>query len=676
MTNFWQNDPVVTPAGDGNWWKNAPLVNRAIGNGTGGAQKDQGRVDQDAWWKNAPAVSSIGDDRWKSDPVAKPAGGESGPWEKYAPADDDGPWKKYQAQAGSGPAEDGPWKDYQGKKLRLTMGDQTAGGQKKTFEFTSPEGKTYEVEGPAGATTQQAFEILKNYIDADKPKAGPGFATGVARSVASGVPILGGLLNKVDAATNAALAPVLNPIFPENDQLKGDFGQRYGQALKTQEGMDEGFAEQHPYVDAAGNLAGGIAGLGAAAGTKLGAEALGLTAKTLPGMIARGAVSGAGVGALDQAARGGDASEGAIYGGAAGLAGPVVGKLAGEVAAPVARVLRGLHDPEAEAGRRVAGALQRDVNAGNAGLTQGEMQGAQARGQPTALMDLGGETTRALARSAANTSPEARGVIERFTSDRFAGQGGRVSEWLNTTFNYPDAEATQKALKETARTVNRPAYAKAYAKGGGGLWDADLEQMSQAPVVQDAIRRTMVSAKNEAAKTGFTPPKNPFVTDASGRLTLGQDASGKKLIPGLQFWDYVKRNLDGVGTREAKEWSRVLRDHLDGSIPEYADARAGAAKFFGAQDALEAGQKAVTSRMQNRQIRDALGKFSPAEKKLFQDGFVDRFVQAAREAPDRRNLLNSINNSPAARERVMMALGPQRANELEAFLRVEQGRSQ
>ena len=48
------------------------------------------------------------------------------------------------------------------------------------------------------------------------------------------------------------------------------------------------------------------------------------------------------------------------------------------------------------------------------------------------------------------------------------------------------------------------------------------------PVVQDAIRKTMVSAKNEAAKMGFTPPKNPFVTNADGRLTLGQSEDGSE----------------------------------------------------------------------------------------------------------------------------------------------------
>jgi hypothetical protein len=41
---------------------------------------------------------------------------------------------------------------------------------------------------------------------------------GVTRAAARGVPIIGGLLNKADAATNAALAPVVDPLLPESFQ--------------------------------------------------------------------------------------------------------------------------------------------------------------------------------------------------------------------------------------------------------------------------------------------------------------------------------------------------------------------------------------------------------------------------------------------------------------------------
>ena len=42
-----------------------------------------------------------------------------------------------------------------------------------TFEFTSPEGKSYTVEGPEGATKEQAFEILQTQIGQPAQKAAP-----------------------------------------------------------------------------------------------------------------------------------------------------------------------------------------------------------------------------------------------------------------------------------------------------------------------------------------------------------------------------------------------------------------------------------------------------------------------------------------------------------------------
>lgn len=42
-----------------------------------------------------------------------------------------------------------------------------------TFEFTSPEGKSYTVEGPEGATKEQAFEILQTQIGPPAQKAAP-----------------------------------------------------------------------------------------------------------------------------------------------------------------------------------------------------------------------------------------------------------------------------------------------------------------------------------------------------------------------------------------------------------------------------------------------------------------------------------------------------------------------
>jgi hypothetical protein len=390
----------------------------------------------------------------------------------------------------------------------------------------------------------------------------PGMVEGVGRAAARGVPIIGGLLNKADAATNAALAPVLNPLFDDKDQLKEPtFRERYQHSLRDQEGTDNAFAEQHPIADAVAEIAGGVASTGAAASTATGAKLLGLTGKTLPQMIKRGAASGAAIGGVDAAVRGQDdpvtaGGVGAVVGGAS----PAVGRLVNaKIATPIRDLWRGFRDPATEASRRVAGAINADVRSGNRGLSLKELVDEAADGTPVNLMDTGGETTRALARSAANTSEEGRDELNRVINKRFETQSPRLAEWMRHTFHFPNADAQQDALDKVARTVNRPNYAKAYSEGSNLKFDESLEQISQAPVVQDAIRKAMVSAKNDAAKLGFTPPKNPFQFDESGRLKLKANDDGSKMEPNLQFWDSRSGNCGSKAAQGTPRESTGLR---------------------------------------------------------------------------------------------------------------------
>lgn len=446
-------------------------------------------------------------------------------------------------------------------------------------------------------------------------------------------------------------------------------GQTYDQTVKRERATGKEVEAARPYSTMAGNIAGAVAlPVGAA-----------LNAATLPGRMARGAGVGAitgaaygageGDGAIDRLAR---AGSGAAVGGALGGAAPpiVEGAIRGAraVSQPIANAVRGIRNPEDEAARRVALSLQRDIDldpsAANR-LTPAEMVAQKQQGNPVNLMDVGGETTRALARSAANTSPEGRAALTKSIDERFEGQGPRVTSWLEQRFNYPDAGAIETALKDVSRTVNKPAYARAYA-AGQSIWDDGLEQLSQAPVMQQAIRMAFVTGRNRDALQGFGPIKNPFrLNKQSGYFELDAGAT-----PNLQFWDHVKRNLDGMGA-EGKSFSRALRDHLDQIVPEYKAARAGAAAFFGAENALEAGQNFVRSKGRNSDAARELAKMTPHERDLFQDGFVSRYIADLKESGDRRSILNKIAESPAARERLNMVLGPQKSKELEAVLRVE-----
>lgn len=539
-------------------------------------------------------------------------------------------------------------------------------------------GKRYEVEAPDAQTAASSLE--------QHTGKSPSMTEGLGRAAARGVPILGGALNKLEAATNAALAPAIDPMLPESFEKLPEktFGERYQHALNIQEGKDKAFTEEHPLASAAAEIGGGLAATGGAAMTNLGRQALGLTGTTLPQMMMRGAASGAAIDAADAAVRGENPLSAGGIGGAVGAVSPAVGRVANAmIGRPVANTIRGIMNPGDEAARRVAGAIDQDIRSGSRGLTLQEMQSAAQQGQPVNLMDAGGETTRALARSAANTSPEGRFLLNQTIDDRFESQSPRLAQWLRHTFHFPDAAAQQEALDTVQRTVNRGNYARAFTQGDRQIMTPELERLTGSPAVVEAMRKASASGKDRAITQGFGA-FNTGVTVDNGVVNFRRGANGVPTYPNLAFWDATKRELDDAANAAARsgrnaeastlgDLARTLRTELDSQVPSYQAARAGAAQFFGAENALEAGQNFVgaSQRFSIPETRRALARMSPQERQLFQDGYVSRLVQTIEATGDRRSVLNKISRSPAAREELNVALGPQRAREVEARLRVE-----
>lgn len=487
-----------------------------------------------------------------------------------------------------------------------------------------------------------------------------------ANDVSIGASILHGLGQGATANFGDEIGAAMD--VPVSALIGGKFGEEYEKNLKARRERSKTVQEANPGSFLTGEIGGAVA-------LPVGKV---LQAATLPGRIGRSAAVGAGYGAASGVGAGEDVQDratrgvtGAGVGLLAGAAAPPV--LAGVGAAvsgigalarPVTTAIRGIRDPEAEAARRVTSAISRDANSASSGLTPGEFVTAKAEGTPVSVMDLGGATTRSVARSAANTSPEGRAALDRTINDRFEGQSERVTGWLNDNFNFPNAQALDEAIGNAARTVNRNLYAKAYRDGLGGVWDNELSAVSQAPLVQDAVKAAIKQVENRTA------------SGRAGRI-LSQD--GK---PTLEFWDLVKKQIDQeinvakrAGRREdvmeMNDIKSLIVKKLDAAVPSYADARAGASGFFGAENALEAGQKFVTQNFENRATRQALAKMTPEERELFQAGFVSRFIETLEKTGDRRNVLNQITQSKAAREKLELAIGKNKADEMEAMLRVE-----
>jgi hypothetical protein len=462
--------------------------------------------------------------------------------------------------------------------------------------------------------------------------------------------------------------------YSENlDRIRGEMGE---------------FAQEHPVIATGSELAGGLA---TAALTR------GRTApQSLAAATARAAGTGAGYGAAYGFGTGEGAENRAVGAGAGGAAGAALGMVAAPLAQggawvgrtlaqPVINRVRSALHPEAEAGRRVATALQVDQrNAG--GITPGAVSAPFARqvsGQPMMNMDEGGEVTRRLARSAANQSPEAGAILEQRINDRFQGQGERVLNWLrNRGGGSGDVSATREDLLARARRANRPAYRQAYTAGDRGIWSPELERLTGSPDVLAAMKSASQTGKSRAINDGFGT-FNPGVRfNQQDVLEFVPNAKGQRTYPNLQYWDYVKRELDDAANAARRagrneeagrigEQARMLRDELDNMVPEYRGARQGAAAFFQAENALEAGENFLSLNADLGAARRAFSQMSQPEQELFREGFVSSLMDKIAKTDDRRDVVRKIWGGAKAREQIDMVLG-NRAPEFEAFMTVEQ----
>lgn len=448
--------------------------------------------------------------------------------------------------------------------------------------------------------------------------------------------------------------------------------------------------EAYPASALSGQVAGNVAAMGGIGATAAGAEALGVTgAKLLPRAL-NSATSSALISSADTLARGGDGFDAAESGVVSGLVGgaiPIVGaglrSVAGAIGDKVAPTINSVLNPAEEATRRVGVAVGRDRAAGNV-ITATDDAIANSTGVPLLNADRGGETTRALARSVANQSPEARQTLVKVADDRFADQGKRATDVVRRVAGGAvDDIGYQEAIRDTARAVNKPAYDRAFnSPQAQQLYTPRIQELLQSPSLRRAINKVPKRSADRGAVEGFKEIGNPFTQNSQGAYVLTQKADGTLVAPTLQFWDQVKRNLDsdiGKFSRSGDKTSMAdltaiksaLVNELDTAVPAYRNARQGAASYFGAEDSIEAGKKFATQPRMVPEAVKAYEKFSPAEKSGFMTGYASELIDRIKAAGDRTNVINSVFKSQSSRESLELVFGARKAKALEAYVRVE-----
>ncbi|WP_421696942.1 phage tail tip lysozyme [Ancylobacter sp.] len=465
-------------------------------------------------------------------------------------------------------------------------------------------------------------------------------------------------------------------------------GTSYDEEIEAERQALERYKQEHPYAALGSEVGGALltAPFLPAVGVVKGAGLLGRAASAAKTGTAYGALYGAGTGEGLEGRATGAISGGALGGLTGGGASLGLDAAAGLGRAGINAVrapFRGALNVENEAARRVGTALNQDLGGAPPALAELALRSAQ-KTAPAVVGDIGGETTKALARSSANTSPAGREALQIATQDRFPGQAGRFEDVLRgITGSQGDNAAVREGLKDAARQANAPAYKKAY-QAGQSVWDSGLESLTGAPAMQTAIKDATNRSRNVAAVQGTPAPKNPFnVDEVTGTISLKTNPDGSVATPSLEFWDVVQRNLrsqsetlkrsgDADRAREVDALRRALLDKLDTTVPEFGAARKGAAQFFGAEDALEAGEKfAAKSSMPLDEARRAFNKLNGPEKKLFVEGWTAKTMDNLRRSADRRDVLKSMFNSAEERGKAEMLLGKNGAKQLESQIKVE-----
>lgn len=478
----------------------------------------------------------------------------------------------------------------------------------------------------------------------------------------------------------------------------------YEAARDTERKADAAAKVNHPYLYAGSELAGAVPAMAAlpeaGAAKALAPAARGIAkfgARALDAVVTGGeygALSGAGEGdtVADRAVRGATGLVSGIIGGAGGQAlGEAAGAIGSHYLSPAVQTVRGWFDPSGEAARRLATALKADnemIMAGTAkGLTPQQWAAARARGEPVTLADLGAARTQALLRSAANTSPEGRAMLEQVLEDRFLSQNQRVAGTIRNALPGGEANAAKTGDQLVAEYDQGrvPAYRAAYQQGDKPLMSPAMERMMSSDMFVGAMKRAISSGKDRDAVMGlggFNPMVN--VTQ-DGRIVFNKGANGTPTYPNLQYWDQVKRELDDVATSAGRSgekgkadvagsMSRILRDELDQQVPSYANARGIAEQYFGESNALQAGQKLAGKRMDPTQVRQILAKMKPDERELFKEGYAsDLANRVIGNISDTTNLTKGrgIMSSPNERAMATAVFGPGGYAQIEARMHLE-----
>lgn len=537
-----------------------------------------------------------------------------------------------------------PWGDYLAQQLQKPQQGETAEQAKVRAGGTgSTDAVTMSGTGKAAATFLQGVPFAGEYAD-----EGLGWAAGKM-----------GLQSQEDA-TNAI---------------------RAGQA-----DMDQ----QYPKTALGLRVGGGFTGAvtGAAALPAIPAPASLLGKSTVGGLIgmfgggAEGVISGYGSGTDDQSRIDNAQSRGLIsagLGGLLGVAAPVVAEGAGyglkwatDKFTTASRAKKaGISVPTAQLLGRTMEADGSLFGSGAANIR---------RAGPDAMLADVGPSAKTLLDKAANSSGPAARIAREAVEQRASGTRNIIESGLDSTLGKPQGvETTAQSIRQGSAGARGSAYDAGYA--------GTIDYLSPDGQSLQGLLARVPKAARAAARELMD------VEGYKGGIDLIDENLKVTRMPDVREWDYITRGLqqvaeeaDGAGalggtTPKGRAFDSLkgqIRGTLRQLVPDYGVALDTAADSIEQVKAVRFGKKILSPATTREEVAMMVDGLTDAQKAQMAQGVRSNIddmlanVEVAMSDPniDAREAVAAIRkmSSKAAREKISLVVGPDRANQLFSML--------
>jgi len=369
--------------------------------------------------------------------------------------------------------------------------------------------------------------------------------------------------------------------------------------------------------------------------------------------------------------------EGTGYETALKLAASIPGYMAGTKTLSAAKApFSGLVSPGAEANRRLAESLSKDVALGGKFGAKASPTEAIETGAAVPPSALAGRGTEGLIQKASDRSSEAAQKTFSDQAKTLAGDAqGIVNKQIDNLFGgNPVLPFDRTAeLARQASLTNSPAYTNLFALPNA--------QAVGSSVLTDVVGRLPKGTLNDVGdilRQQGIDPRSIGMVSAKGQWVINPSQP----MP-LQFWDSVKKSLDTAANKTkdpmtgkilnpplysaTTENVTKLRNELDILVPEYAAVRGKAAEILGAKSAVDLGSKFLEMK-NTKQVDQVYRSFLnnknvlPEVKQEFAYGMAGAYRKMMEDAPDKAFKMFTGKDAGANIKRMNDALAPIGAN--------------